>query len=202
MSDLSSQINRGYQRRRYLVDHKLQLQPILLLLGLGCLLAMVVGGATYLGADYLVEKQLYSPHMAYGSSGEFLLPYLGWLNSGFAFILVIVVLFLIRLYLRRTAGSLRRLQGHLDRLCHDVRLPSPIYFRHLDPLQPVAVAVNRFTLSLGRQRLAARGELETALQCLEHASDATFEGRLPTAELQQAVSSLAAARKTLERDMP
>jgi hypothetical protein len=202
MSDLSSQINRGYQRRRYLVDHKLQLQPILLLLGLGCLLAMVVGCATYLGADYLVEKQLYSPHIAYGSSGEFFLPYLGWLNAGFAFILVIVVLFLTCLYLRRTAGSLKRLQNHLDRLCHDVRLPSLIHFRHLDPLQPVAVAANRFTYSLGQRRLAVRQELETALQCLEYAGDATFEGRMSTAELQQAVSSLVAARKTLERDIP
>ncbi len=201
MPDLSSQINRGYQRRCYLVDHKLQLQPILVLLGLGCLLAMVVGGAAYLGADYLVEKQLYSPHIAYGSSGEFLLPYLGWLNAGFAFILILSSFFLVRLYLGRTAGSLRRLQDYLDRLRHDVRLPSSIHFRHLDPLQPVAAAANRFTLSQGRLRLAAHQELEKALKCLENAGEVIYEERIPETELRQAASSLAAARKTLERQV-
>jgi hypothetical protein len=202
MSDLSSQINRGYQRRRYLVDHKLQLQPILVVLGLGCLLAMVVGGATYLGAGYLVEKQLYSPHIAYGSSGEFLLPYLGWLNAGFAFILIFFGFFLVRLYLGRTAGSLLRLQAHLDRLRREVHLPSPIHFRHLDPLQPVAAAANRFTASLGQQRLVVRQELEKALQCLEHAGDEMYQGRIPKTELQQAAVLLTAARKNLERQVP
>lgn len=202
MPDLSSQVKSSYQRRRYLVDHQLQLQPILVLLGLGCLLALVVGAVAYLGAAYLVEKQLYSPHIAYGSSGEFLLPYLGWLNAGFAFLLIIAVLFLTRRYLRRTAGSFQRLQNHLERLCRDVRLPSPIHFRHLDPLQPVAAAANRFTLSLGRQRLDARGELEQALKCLEHAGDKISQGKVPGVELQQAAVLLAAARKTLERQVP
>lgn len=202
MLDLSSQITRSYQRRRYLVDHKLQLQPILVFLGLGCLLAIVVGGATYLGADYLVEKQLYSPHIAYGSSGEFLLPYLGWLNAGFAFFLVTCGIFLVRRYLNRTAGSLLRLQAHLDRLCREVRLPPPIHFRHLDPLQPVAAAANRFTVSLGQQRLAARQALETALQCLEDAGDEMYEGRIPKTELPQAAVLLTAAREALERQVP
>ena len=202
MSDLSSQINRGYQRRRYLVDHKLQLQPILVFLGLGCLLAMVVGGATYLGADYLVEKQLYSPHISYGSSGEFLLPFLGWLNVSFAVILMVTILFLVYRYLHLTAGSLGRMQAHLNRLHQETTLPSSIHFRHLDPLQPVAAAANRFTYSLGQRRLAARQELETALQCLEHAGDVIYQGKIPTAELQQTAVLLAAARKIFERQLP
>ena len=187
MPDLSSKISRGWKRRRYLVDRQLQLRPILVFLGLGCLLAVVAGGITYLGADHLVEKQLYSPHIAYGSSGELLLPFLGWLNAGFAVILILCCFFLVRFYLGKTAGSLRRLQDHLEHLRLDAQLPSSIHFRHLDPLQPVATAVNRFTAFLGQQRLAARRELETALELLELAGDELYQGSVPTAKLQQAV---------------
>ncbi len=199
MSDLSSKMKPGCQRRRYLVDRQLQLKPILILLGLEGLLAVISGGATYLVAKHLLEKQLYSPHIAYRSTGELLLPYLGWINAGFAFILVVGAFFLVHFYLRRTAASLGRLRAHLDCLRLDVQLPGPIHFRRFDPLEPVTVFANRFTGAVGKQRLAARRELDQALRCLENAGEELYRGDMPVDSLRQAASSLADAGDILER---
>ncbi len=199
MSDLSPQVKPGYHRHRYLVDRGLQLRLVFRLLAAVLFISLLAGAAMYLGAVRLVERQLYTPHLFHDSSGEFLWPLFLWLNLGLALLLVLGIAWLVRRYLAATAGSLGRLERHLEAFAAG-GLPAPINFRRHDPLAPVAAASNEFIAVVRRRRLAAKGRLRELEKRLAALAAAPPESQATAAALARVAAEMAAARLALQEE--
>ena len=195
MSDMSSQVKPVYHRRRYLVDRALQLRLIFSLLIAVLLLSLLAGSSMYAGAVYLVEQQLYSPHLFFDSSGEFLLPLFVWLNLGLIAALSLGIFFLVRRYLASAAGSVARLEKHLAGISGGA-MPLPIHFRRRDPLAPVATAFNKFAVGVRQRRIEARKKLLQLEAHLAIAENELKQGDNPTAIFEKVRVELASVRLT------
>ncbi len=196
MSDLSSKIKHPYKRSRYLVDRALQLRFMLQLAGSGLLLVVMAGVSMFLWGRYLLEKELYSPHLSHAGSGELLLPLLLGLNLVFAALIVVVVVLLGRRHLRKITGSLLRLEDNLEQMGQG-EVPAELVLRNDDPLQSVGETFNSFSSGVNQRRDLVRIEIRSAVTALQHALETGSSGTAVVSDLDNAKTALEKARKTL-----
>ncbi len=197
MSDLSPQVKHSYKRRHYLVDRSLQLRFMLRLAGSGVLLVLLAGAATFFRGRYVLEKALYSPHLSHAGSGELLRPLLLGLNLLFAVLLIGVIAFLTRSYLRKITGSLLRLEGHLARMGQG-EVPEPLAFRSHDPLQPVGEAFNTFSSGFNQRRDLLRREIRAAVAALQQVVENDPGSSAAGVGLEKTRTALEKARSALD----
>ena len=196
MPDLSPQVKQPYTRRQYLVDRQFQLRFSLFFVGGIVLIGLLVGLSTYFPAKFLIQKQLYSPHIVMNNSGELLAGLLWWLNLGFAFGLFLLALFLVAWHLRRTSASLNRLAGHLQSMAAG-RIPAAIHFRRGDPLSGIAAEFNRMVNGLKDRQRRLNSHVQAAVHHL-HGLELPSGGSSPF-DWEEVVQVLGRAARELEQ---
>lgn len=175
------------RRRNYLVDSRFQLGFIIHFVAWLAVLTVVSAGASYAVLARVLERNLYSPHIFIGRTGEALGPPLVWLNCALAAALTALLILAVHRQMRRLSGSLSRFAAHVRGMSGGV-VPGPVHFRRDDLFEPTAAAFNHMAEALRQRFDLAAADLDEAKRRLSEGAG----GIAPAAE------ALGKARRRLE----
>jgi len=189
--------NKGYRRRRYLIDERIQTRFLLLVIGILFLVIFASGTTSYLLLADVIEKNIYSPHLSAEKFDQLIRKRLILINLAFflssASLLFIAALF----YVNRLKGSLDRFIRHIETMKQG-RLPGPIFFRKGDPLQEIANHFNQAIESLCIRFQKANSNISLAMDKLE----GVFERRGDESVARQLLSDTADLLEKAAEELP